>query len=124
LTNSAPLPSSPVVAEGEEAVEGLADTGNIGVDLLVGQQTPCFVAARRIADLGGAAAHQDDGAMAGLLHPVQHHDRHQIADMQAVGGGVVTHIGGNHGVRCKAVERIEIGALVQVSPLADDLQEI
>ena len=31
--------------------------------------------------------------MAGFLEPVQHHDAHQIADMEASGGGVVADIG-------------------------------
>ena len=62
---------------------------------VIGEQLPGVVLAGRIADLGGAAAHQHDGLVAGLLQAAQQHDLHQAADMQAVGGGVEADIGRN-----------------------------
>ena len=63
--------------------------------MLVGQNLAALVLAGRIADARGAAAHQRDRAMAGLLHPVQHHDRQQRADMQRGRGAVEADIGGD-----------------------------
>ena len=39
-------------------------------------------------DYTGAAAHKDDRAMSVFLEPVQKHDLHQAADMQARRGAV------------------------------------
>ena len=47
---------------------------------------------RRIADLGGAAAHQNDRFVSRLLPPAQQHDRYQRPDMQAVRGAVETDV--------------------------------
>jgi len=46
------------------------------------------VLARWVADLGGAAAHHDDGLVAGLLQAAQEHDLDQAADVQTGGRGV------------------------------------
>src|ERR1043166_641422 len=51
--------------------------------------TASLVAARLIADARRAAAHQDDRLVAGLLQPVQHHDRDQVPDMQRPAGAVI-----------------------------------
>ena len=55
-----------------------------------------------IADLGGAAAHEHDRAVAGALQQPQQHDLHEAADMQAVGGGVEADIGGDDLARAPA----------------------
>ena len=52
-----------------------------------------LVLAGGIADPGGAAAHQRDRLVAGLLQPVQAHDLHHGADMQRRRGAVETDIG-------------------------------
>src|SRR3546814_3620458 len=59
-------------------VEGLADLGDVGADLGVGEQLARLVAAGGIAHLGGAAAHQGDRPVAGLLQPAQHHDLREV----------------------------------------------
>ncbi len=80
------------IVEAQEVVENLANAGDIGVDLLVGEKLTGLIAARRITDLGRAAAHQHDGAVSRLLQAAQHHDLHQTADVQAVGGGIETDV--------------------------------
>ena len=65
------------VLELEEFGEDGADALEIVVDDVVGQEPSALVLAGRIADARGAAAHQRDRPMAGLLHPVEHHDRQQ-----------------------------------------------
>jgi hypothetical protein len=77
----------------------LADAGDVALDLGLGEQLPRFILAGGIADLGGAAAHQHDGLVTGLLQAAQQHDLHEIADVQAVRGGIETNVGGNHGTR-------------------------
>ena len=62
------------------------------------------VAERRVADLGGAAAHQRDRPVAGLLQPAQHHDVEQVPDVQRRRGGVVADIG-RHDARAAAARR-------------------
>ncbi len=69
-------------AEIEELRKGLADLVLVGVDLFDGQDLARLITAGRIADPGGAAAHQRDGPVAGALQPGQHHDRDQMADMK------------------------------------------
>ena len=82
------------VFEFQEFGEDRANAFEVVVDGLVGQKPPAFVLARRIADARGAAAHQRDRPVAGLLQPVQQHDRQQRADMQRRRGAVETNIGG------------------------------
>ena len=73
----------PVVpAEVEEALEDAPDPRDVGGDALVGEQLPALVLARRIADSGGAAPHQDDGAMSGTLHVPQQHDGNEAPGVQ------------------------------------------
>ena len=67
---------------------------------------------RGIADPRRAAAHQHDRLVPVLLQQAQQHDRQQAADMQTVGGAVVTDIGGHAAGAQPVVERVEIGALM------------
>ena len=77
------MASPGAVAEGQEPGEDLLDAIEVRRDLCVGKHLARFVLAGRIADLGGAAAHQRDGLVAGLLQPAQHHDLHERPRMQA-----------------------------------------
>ncbi len=65
------------IAEGEELLEHPADTGDVFVDFLIGQQLACLVLAGRVADLGRAATHEDDRLVPGFLQMTQHHDLDQ-----------------------------------------------
>ena len=76
-----------------------------------------------IADLGGAAAHQHDGLVAGLLQTPQHHDLDQVADMQAGGGGVEPDVGGDHAGRRRRVQLHRVGDLVDVAARLHGAQE-
>ena len=111
------------VAELQEFGEDLADPGHVAGDLLVGQKLAGFVLPGGVADLRRAAAHQYDRLVAGLLEPAQQHDRHQVADMQAVGGAVVADIGRHRTLREPRIERREIGALMNKAAFGRDRQE-
>ena len=82
------------------------------------------VLARRIADPRGPAAHQRDRAVAGLLHPVQHHDRHQRADMQRRRRAVETDIGSDRRRTGERVERLGLRDLMDVAPAGEDIQKL
>ena len=97
---------------------------HVGVDLLVGEQLARLVAARGIADLGGAAAHQGDRLVAGLLPPAQQHDLQQVADMQRIGGAVEADIGRADAARQQLVEPRGIAALMHHAALVHDPHEV
>ena len=63
-------------------------------------------------DLGGAAAHQNDGTVAGLLQAAQQHDLYETADVQAVGRRIEADVGGNDAGLRACVEARGIGYLV------------
>jgi len=103
------------VAEVEKPLEHAADRGDVGGDVLVGEQLAALVAAGRIADLGGAAAHQHDRPVPRLLEPTQHHDLHQGADMERRRGRVEADIAGHDLLRSERVERGGIGHLMDIA---------
>jgi hypothetical protein len=69
-------------------------------------------------DLGGASAHEHDGAVPRLLQAIQQHDLHQATDVQAVGRGVKTDVGTNNTGRGALIERGRIGLLMDVAALS------
>ena len=81
------------VAELQEPLEHLQDALLVRLDLLGRQDLAGFVLAGRIADFGGAAAHQDDGLVTGLLQAAQRHDLNQASDMQAGPRAIESDIG-------------------------------
>ena len=112
------------VAERQELLEYGPDRGDVGVDLIVRQHLPAFVLARRIADLGGAAAHDHDRLVPRLLELAQHHDRDQMADMQRGPGGVEADITRHDILARKAVEPVGVGQLVDIAALVERAKEI
>ena len=112
------------VAEGEEARERAPDAFLVGGDGVFAQQRPRPVAAARVADLGRAAAEQHDRPVAGGLEPAQHHDLHQAADVQAVGGAVEADIGAQAPLRGQRVQRRLVGALMDEAALRQHAHEI
>ena len=88
------------------------------------EQLARFVLAGRIADLGGAAAHQHDRLVPGLLQPAQQHDLDQAADMERRRGRVEADIAGHDLLRGERVEPAGIGDLVDIAALVEQAQEI
>src|SRR5579859_5964977 len=110
--------------EAQKTRENLANTRDIGIDLLLAEQLPSLIAAGRVPDLGGAPAHQHDGAVPGLLQTAQQHDLHQAADVQTVGGGSEADVRGNHPGLRAGIETLGVRDLVYVAALAQDAQKI
>ncbi len=75
-------------AELQKAREHLLDAVLVALDLMDRKDFPRFILAGGIADAGGAAAHQRDRLVAGLLQPVEAHDLHHGADVKRGRGAV------------------------------------
>ena len=115
----------PAATESEKLGEGHLDAGLVGLDLLDGQDLARLVPARGIAHARGAAAHQHDRLVAaGRLHPVQHHDGVEVADVQRRRRAVVADIGDHVALDGKRVQPREVGALVDEAALIQDIEEI
>ena len=112
------------LAEPDEMGEGLFDARLVGLDRLDGQKLAALVLAGRIADPGRAAAHQSDRLAAGLLQPVQHHDRHERADMQRRRGAVEADVGDEIARARLVVEALKVRALVDIAALLHHAQEV
>ena len=112
------------ILEFEELGENGADALEIFVDEFVGQQAAAFVLAGGVADPRRAAAHQRDRAVAGLLQPVEHHDRQQRADVQRRRGAVEADIGGDRRGARERVERLRLGDLMDKAPAGEDVEKI
>ena len=112
------------VAEGQEAFEHAFDAGDILRDEVGRQQLARFVLEAGIPDLAGAAAHQHDRLVACLLQLAQHHDRHQMADMERGRGGIEADIARHHLFRGEGVEPLGIGQLVDIAARFQKAQEI
>ena len=99
------------VAELHKGGDGGLDASDVGGDLLVGHHSAGLVPAGRVADAGGAAAHEHDRFVTMFLHQAHEHDLHQAADVEAVGGeveaDVACHDAGLEGGR----KRLFVGAL-------------
>ena len=63
------------VAKAQEARKDRANGFEIFINGFVGKKPPAFILARWIADARSAAAHQGDRPVAGLLQPIEQHDR-------------------------------------------------
>ena len=111
-------------AKCQEPRENLADAVLVGLDISGGQQFPRLIFAGRITHMGGAAPHQGQRPVAGLLQPVQHHDLYQAARMQARRCAVKADIGGNLARHQCRVETIGVRALVNESALIQNVKEI
>ena len=110
-------------AEVEKTLEHAANPGNVRRDMRVGEQLPALVLAGRVADLGGAAAHQDHRAVAGALHVPEHHDLDQAPDVERIGGGVEPDVARDTAGRGGGVQPFEVGALVEEPALDEGAQE-
>ena len=62
--------------------------------------------------------------MAGLLHPVEHHDRQQGADVERRRGAIETDIGGDARRFCQSVKRLRLRDLVNESAFAENTQKV
>jgi hypothetical protein len=108
----------------QELAEDRADALEILVDDFIGQQAPALVLAGWIADPRGAAAHERDRAMPGLLQPIQHHDRQQRADMQRRRGTVEADISGDRLFTRECVQRLRLGDLMNEAASGQDLKKL
>ncbi|OIQ68461.1 hypothetical protein GALL_499460 [mine drainage metagenome] len=81
------------LAELQEVREHLLDALLVALDILDRKDFSGLVLAGGVADAGGAAAHQRDRPVAGLLQPVEAHDLYHGTDMERRRGAVEADIG-------------------------------
>ena len=105
------------IAKGDIGRKGAFDAGNVVINLRIGQQRPLIGAKRRIADLGGAAPHQNNRLAAAFLQPAQHHDLDQASHMKRLGCGVKTDIARHDPVQKGLIQGLIIGAIGQKAAL-------
>ena len=79
----------------EEVGQLFLDRLDVGLDLLARQQLALVGLSARVADHAGPAASQGNGMVPKALQARQRNQRDQVADMQAVGGGVEAVIDGD-----------------------------
>ena len=80
------------VGEIQKTRQLLFEAGDVFVDGFDGHDGAGGRLAGRIADHGGAAADERDGAMAALLEPTHAHDGKKMPDMEAVSGGIEAYV--------------------------------
>ena len=112
------------LAEVQQAREALLQAVLVGRDGVEGEDLPRLVPPGGIADARRTAAHQNDGAVAGLLQPVQHHDGHQAAHVQGRGRAVVADIGRQAALGGERRDAGGVGRLMQVAARGHDREEI
>ena len=109
------------IAKGQKAFKHCPDAGDIGVDVIIGQQFPAFILARGIADLGGAAAHHHNRFMPRLLQPAQHHDLHHRTDMERGRGRIKPDIAGHDAAPRQRIKRACVSDLMDIAPRLEKL---
>ena len=96
----------------------------------IGEVRLRLIGPARTWDLAGAITSrvvdpgERDRTVAGLLHPVQHHDLDQAAHMQRLCRGIKTDIGWHHSLDQCLVQRLIIGAIGQKATLHHHAHEI
>ncbi len=85
--------------EVEEALELLADTGDVRIELVVAEQIALDALAGRVADHAGRSADEHDRLVTRALQSRLHDQRHEVADVQARGGRVVAAVEGDRAFR-------------------------
>jgi hypothetical protein len=111
-------------AEAEELAKNLLDAGHVLRDLLFAQQGAHLVAPRGVAGLGGAAAHEHDGLVAGVLQPAQQHDRNQVAHVQGIRRAVVADIGRDRSLQGQFVQTRQVRAVLQEPARGDGAKKL
>src|SRR6266516_4177786 len=111
-------------AESQEAREHLLDAVLIALDLLDRKDFPGFILAGGVADAGGAAAHQRDRLVAGLLQPVEAHDLHHGADVKRRRGAVETDIADKVATGRELVQRVRVRNLMNKAAAPQHIEKI
>lgn len=119
------FPTFYVVLKSQYSSKGRLDAGLVGVDLVDGSQNARFVLAGRITDPCRAATHQRDRlASVGVLEPVQHHDRQQVADVERRAGAIVSDVGDELAIRCQRIDATLVRGLMDEAARMQRVEEV
>ena len=91
--------------------------------LLVREHLAALVLARRIADFGRAAAHDDNRPVSCLLNPAQQHDRRKVADMKRWCSRVEANIGRDDFFACQRIQPGRVGHLVNMPAFFEQAEQ-
>ena len=91
---------------------------------MFGQKRARCVFSGGVANLGRAAAHQDNRLVTGFLQGAQHHDLDKRPDMKAVGRAVETDIGRNDLLGGALIKAFDVGGLMDVAALRERLDKV
>ena len=111
-------------AEAQEAGKHLLDAVLVALDVLDRKDLARLVLAGGIADAGGAAAHQRDRLVAGLLQPIKAHDLHHGADMQRRRGAVEADIGDELALLRQRIQRLGVRNLMNEAAVLQHIEKI
>jgi hypothetical protein len=106
----------PGLVEVEQALEDPALAGHVGLHLLAVHEHPLGVPPGGVTDEAGASAHDHDGLVAGPLPVHEQFYGDQVADVQAVGGGVEAAVADTRGPGQVPVQLLAGGPLMQQPP--------
>src|SRR6266481_2187111 len=115
---------TPGFAELQKAREHLLDAVLVALDLLDRKDFPRFILAGGIADAGGAAAHQRDRLVAGLLQPVEAHDLHHGADVKRRRGAVEADIADKLAPGRERIQRVRVRNLMNKAAFLQQIEKI
>src|SRR5690606_27022820 len=91
------------------------DRGDVGGDVVAGEDLARLDLAGRIADHGGAATDDDDRAVTAALERAHRHDLDEVADVQRGGGRVVADVEGDRAGDHGGVDGGEVAGLLEVA---------
>src|SRR5262245_27009239 len=94
----------------------------VAVDLVECLQIAFVGAAARVADHSSCAADQQYHPMAGTLEMSQRHDRHNMAEMQTVGGGIKPGVNG-YGLPIEVLAEFLVTYLCEKPAILQQLQQ-
>ncbi len=98
--------------EVEEGRELLLDGGGVAAERLAVEQVALLAAPARVADHARRAAGERDREVAGELEAPQQQQRHEVPDVQAVGGRVEADVERHRPALEPLAQRVEVGVVL------------
>ena len=100
------------VVEVDDPSQLFLDRCNVVVQRVVVEQVALVGPAARITDHPGCAARESDRSVTSVLEPTQHDQPDQVADVEAVGGGVAAVVDRYGTIANRSAERLTVGGVV------------
>src|SRR5258707_7074976 len=108
----------------QKAREHLLDAVLVALNLLDPKDFPRLVLAGGVADPRGAAAHQRNRLVAGLLQPIEAHDLHHRADMQRGRSAVEADVANELAPGRERIQRVRVRNLMNKAAFLQHIEKI